>query len=349
MAVRRGALVVTSGAKPGGGPRVAIGMTLYNNARHLPEAFESLLGQTWTGFTLVALDDGSSDGTEQVARQYAKRDPRVRYHRHAARQGMVATWREAVERAIEACPSAEYFAWASDHDRWHPRWLEALVSELDRARGAVLAYPLTERLRLDGERGDKEPRRFDTAGMTDVAVRWRHFCHHGVGAGDMVYGLMRVEALRAAGIFRPVLRPDRLLVAELVLRGEIRQVPEILWFRRTTGTASVARQRHTLLRPGTEPYWFRWPPWLQHARILRREYPPRTLTALGLTPGQWRWMRLRYQAAYAWRHARKSETSYLLGRGLDGVIHAGKLARHYYHHAVYRVLVTVHAWRNRAG
>ena len=84
----------------------------------------------------------------------------------------------------------------------------------------------------------------------------------------MVYGLMRLEALNKAGIFRRVLRPDRLLIAELTLYGGVRQVPEVLWFRRESSGASVDRQRHTLVLAGDEPKWFHAPPWLQHSIVL---------------------------------------------------------------------------------
>ena len=79
-------------------------MTLYNNARHLREAADSLLAQTRTDFVLLMLDDGSSDETEQIGREYERRDPRVRYSRHATRQGMVPTWREVAECAVRDYP-----------------------------------------------------------------------------------------------------------------------------------------------------------------------------------------------------------------------------------------------------
>jgi len=327
---------------------VVLGMTLYNQALHLPEALESLLAQSAPDFSLVLLDDGSTDGTEALARAYAARDGRLEYHRHPTRQGMIATWREVAERACAAHPAARYFAWVSDHDRWHPDWLARLRDALDAAPEAVLAYPLVQRLTPEGEPVARPPRRFDTAGVTDVRERWRRFCRNGAGAGDMVYGLVRVPALREAGFFRTVLRPDRLLVAELVLRGEIRQVDEVLWFRRNSVEASIARQRTTLLAGGTEPAWFRQPPWMQHAGQLRRHYDAAALARLGLEPAEWRRMRVLYQASWGWRHARKSETSHLLGRGLDRVILAWKLTKHYARHAVYRVLVAWHTARGRS-
>jgi hypothetical protein len=138
--------------------------------------------------------------------------------------------------------------------------------ELDTRPDVVLAYPLSPRITEDGSPGPKEPRTFDTLGITSMTERWSRFCYDGVGAGDMVYGLVRIPALRAAGVFRPVLRPDRLLIAELTLQGQIHQVPAPLWFRRHSEVSSVARQSVTLFA-GAPPRWFILPPWIQHARV----------------------------------------------------------------------------------
>jgi hypothetical protein len=285
---------------------IVLGMTLYNNAGHLREAMESILAQSHTAFELVLLDDASSDGTEAIAREFEARDPRVRYYRHPVRQAMIATWRDAVELSERECPGATYFAWVSDHDRWHPRWLERLVIELENDPTAVLAYPITKRIGQDGLELDKGPRLFDTAGLGDLHARWRHFCHNGVGAGDMVYGLMRMDALRRAGILRRVLRPDGLLVAELTLYGSFRQVPEVLLFRRDSMATSVDRQRHSLILPGEAPRWFGAPPWFQHALVLWQEYVERRPAPLPLSRTQWMRMLVRYQVTYGWRHFRKT-------------------------------------------
>ena len=100
--------------------KIAIGMTLRNNERYLPEALQSLLNQTYKDFGLVLVDDQSSDQTEVIARQFGERDERVTYFRNERHLGMVATWRRAFELTRGMYPSVEYFAWASDHDLWAP-------------------------------------------------------------------------------------------------------------------------------------------------------------------------------------------------------------------------------------
>lgn len=319
-------------------PRVVLGMTLYNNARHLAEAADSLLAQSNGDFALLMLDDASSDGTAELAREYERRDARVRYRRHEQRQGMVPTWRGVAEWARQEYPRAEFFAWVSDHDRWHPEWLQHLVVALDAHPDVVLAYPLSPRIDDDGSPGPKAPRMFDTLGVTDGAARWSRFCHEGVGAGDMVYGVIRMPALTAAGTFRPVLRPDRLLIAELTLQGQIHQVQRPLWFRRHSSVSSVARQSVTLFA-GAPPRWFLLPAWLQHAAVVVRRYGTGA-APVRIPAAQLARMLVLYSTTYAWRHVKKSETAHSIGRGVDNAHWVKKVIKKGFHVSVYWTLVT---------
>ena len=296
-------------------PLVGIGMTLRNRAEYLAEAIDSLLAQSYRHFQLVMVDDGSTDETEAIARAYARRDPRLRYVRFAERRGMVAAWRSAFEHAT--ADGAQYFAWASDHDRWDPRWLETLTGTLQQYPDVLLAYPLTQRIDPAGVALAKPARQFETFGVRDRDHRWRLLnSSDAVAAGDIVYGLMRSAAMRDAGVFREVLCPDRLLVAELTLQGQIRQVPEVLWYRRQFAAGSVERQRSTLFAPGTRPPSGMTAPWYMHARSLWQTYGAQSNRAVPMSSATARRLITAYAAAYAWRHYGKSTVQ----RGLLSVL-----------------------------
>ncbi len=314
-------------------PAVVFGMTLYNNARHLPEALGSLLAQTDPEFGLVMVDDASGDETERVAREWVARDPRLRYMRHAARQGMVPTWRDAFAAARREFPSAEYFAWASDHDRWHPEWVAKVQAAMDAHPRAVLAYGLTQRTDEAGQPLGKPPKEFDTTGDDDPARRVLRFVAEPVGAGDMVYGLMRVAALERAGVFRPVIQPDRLLMIELALAGEFAQVPEVLWYRRQPAQPSVVKQQTTLFAAGTAPAGLSQPAWWQHGRVLVREYVRGPKRPPSITAGAMLALVLRYQAGYLVRHHWKQ----------TGVLHRADKTREAAHQVWKEIK---HAWRH---
>ncbi len=96
-------------------------------------------------------------------------------------------------------------------------WLASLAAELDAHPEAVLAYPLVQRIGEEGERCER-PRVRSTRSGSPIRSSG---CgdRAGDGAGDMIYGLHRVEALERAGGFPPTLLPDRLLLGRLALEG----------------------------------------------------------------------------------------------------------------------------------
>jgi glycosyltransferase involved in cell wall biosynthesis len=257
------------------GPRVVIGAPLFNQAEHLPAAVESLLAQSFTDFALVLIDDGSTDGTPAVAEGLAARDPRVRLVRNERRLGMLGNTRRAFELPRELFPQAEFWALGSDHDVWHPRWLETLVALLDADRDVVLAYGLTRRIDEHGRPypSAKPPWRFDSRGIGDPRLRMRTAFRR-MAAGDMIYGLFRASALAAVGTYRPVLVPDRLLLSELALHGTFAQADAVLWERRFRGLAELDRQRRAFFLDGA-PRYTRLPWWLQHAGAFAWAYAVR--------------------------------------------------------------------------
>ena len=59
-------------------PRVLILMPVYNAKAYLDLAMSSILGQTWRDFELICIDDGSTDQSLQMLRDFECRDPRIR-------------------------------------------------------------------------------------------------------------------------------------------------------------------------------------------------------------------------------------------------------------------------------
>ncbi len=49
---------------------VSVILTLYNSKKFIRRAIDSVLAQTFTGYELVIVDDGSDDGTEQCSSPY---------------------------------------------------------------------------------------------------------------------------------------------------------------------------------------------------------------------------------------------------------------------------------------
>lgn len=237
--------------------RMCFGMTLFNRADYIPEALESLLNQSCRDFKIIAIDDCSSDATEEVMRTFIKRDDRISYFRNSTHEGMISTWRKAFFMALEKY-RPEFFAWASDHDRWDSRWLESHIAALDAHPDCVLAYSSAAAIDASGKLLDVEiPDYIDTHGLgfvdhlVQVVLNLR-------GAGYAVYGLFRADSLLKAGVFRHVVLPDRLLLTELAAYGKFVHIPELLWYRRHFEPTlqlsdTINRQRERLFGPHNTP------------------------------------------------------------------------------------------------
>jgi glycosyltransferase involved in cell wall biosynthesis len=245
---------------------MAFGIPVYNQAHQLEESLESILNQAFAEFGVVAVDDGSGDESFEILQRYALRDPRLRVFRNPRRLGYTRNAWYAYQRCTELFPSIEYFAWGSDHDVWHPQWLNLLSSRLENEPNASLAYSWFRVISSDGtilhsrtltsERGSSQKR----------GDRIR-FVVEDASAGALVYGLFRVSALQKTSGLRLVIAPDVLLLLQLAALGTFVAVPEFLWHRRYYGLFSRARQRRNSF-PDSLPLHTYLPTSLQHSAIL---------------------------------------------------------------------------------
>ena len=240
-------------------PRVAIGLPVYNGENYLRPALESILAQTFTDWELILSDNGSKDGTEAICREFAARDPRVRYHREEANRG--AAWN--FNRVLRLCRSP-LFRWAAHDDVCSPELLEKCVAALEARPKAVLAHPLTHIIGPKGEHLEDYATRLRTD-SPDPAVRF-HDCISVDHACFPIFGVIRTDILRRAPEMGAYAGSDRNLLAELCLYGPFAEVPEYLFHRRDhpgTSTRQFPSARERMA-------WFRSDSRIALAPTLRR-------------------------------------------------------------------------------
>ena len=242
-------------------PLVSIGLPVYNGQRFLSSALDSLLSQTFDNFELIISDDASTDSTLEICQEYAAKDDRITLLRQRQRNGQIRNFRSVFEKA-----RGKYFAWASDHDWWGPQWMSTLVQEMERNPDVLLIYPLSLRISETGE-VLRRPWKFDTSSISNPFARLLASCWKGQ-AGSMAYGLFRKHELSMAGVYRLVIAPDRLLLAELAWHGRFKQVPQVLWHRRFDFPVSWSRQRSRSFLPGHTPLYTYLPWWVTHTATL---------------------------------------------------------------------------------
>jgi glycosyltransferase involved in cell wall biosynthesis len=232
-------------------PEVSIGIPVYNGADFLGAAIESHLAQTFGDFELVISDNASTDGTQDLCRAYAKDDSRIRYVRQAENIGANANYNE-----VARISRAPFFRWAADDDVLLPEYLEQTYNLLSNDHDAVLCHSFAAHI---DENGKPLAPADDGVGFVDdkgtyvdgpdpnVATRKMRSPHPHVRFRDVllhtkwcfeIFGLIRHDVLLTTPLHQKFYGTDRVLLAELALRGTWRVVEEPLWQRRSHSGAS---------------------------------------------------------------------------------------------------------------
>ena len=76
-------------------PRITVFMPVYNGEKYLFEAIESILGQTFSYFEFLIINDGSTDHTVNIINSF--HDPRIRLVNHENNMGLIATLNEGIK------------------------------------------------------------------------------------------------------------------------------------------------------------------------------------------------------------------------------------------------------------
>lgn len=116
-------------------PVVTMGMPVFNGESYVRQAIESLLKQSYRNFELVISDNASTDKTEEICRNFAKIDSRIRYIRQPNNNGATANFNVVLSQA-----RGSMFMWVAHDDGWEENFLELLVTELTKDTALTFAY-----------------------------------------------------------------------------------------------------------------------------------------------------------------------------------------------------------------
>ena len=98
---------------------VSVVIPAFNAALYLPEAIESILGQTFRDFEVIVIDDCSTDTTWDVIQEYANRDSRICAYRNSVNLGIAGNRNKGVSLAI-----GKYLVWQDADDISAPERIE---------------------------------------------------------------------------------------------------------------------------------------------------------------------------------------------------------------------------------
>src|ERR1039457_5558884 len=107
----------------------------------LRRAIESVMTQTFKDFELILIDDGSKDGSEQVCKEYAAKDARIKLYRYEVNSGLPAKrYNDGMSVA-----TTDFFMFMFDDDWWVSSAIETLYGAIAwTGKGYGMVYGLAD-------------------------------------------------------------------------------------------------------------------------------------------------------------------------------------------------------------
>lgn len=209
-------------------PLVSIGLPVFNGERTVGTAARSVLAQDHAHLELVISDNASDDGTEEICRELAAADERVRYVRQPENIGLLRNFYAVLHEA-----RGTYFKWIGDDDWLTPTYVRRCVEVLDDDPSLILVTTQQGHVGAGGEVSStgydrvelRSPRPEERFGEILRVLNERHT------QLDPLYGMMRPGPV--AALPRPVMiNEDQVFAGRLALAGPFGHVDEVLSYRR---------------------------------------------------------------------------------------------------------------------
>lgn len=228
-------------------PRLAVIIPVYNHARFIGEALESVLGQTRPPDRVLCIDDGSSDASLAVMEPFKARGVEVHGREN---RGAHNTLNELAARAAEDC---DWISILNSDDRYLPDRFERCFETAARHPGKAIITTKLEVIDETGRRmSEDEPRARWFYGVQSLGAPDGLSPAEWMGRGNFVATTSNVFARAAyltANPFRPYrFNHDYFFLAGAAWRDQIVYHPEVLMQYRVHGSNTISTRPEPLIR-----------------------------------------------------------------------------------------------------
>jgi glycosyltransferase involved in cell wall biosynthesis len=225
-------------------PAVTCIIIVYNGESYLGEAIASVQRQSFEDWELVVVDDGSSDGSREIARRCAAADHRIRLRQHAdgRNHGMSSTRNLGLSES-----QGRYVGFLDADDVWEPTKIEEQLDVLAQHPEAAMVYGRTLMWHSWDPGADVDDYYYDLGVPADrlhpPPVLFRRLLQNRHQTPTTCNALMRRSTIERVGGFEdsfPAMFEDQVFFAKVLLRFPV-FVSDRSWarYRQHAGSSSA--------------------------------------------------------------------------------------------------------------
>ena len=117
-------------------PLVSVLICAYNVEKYFAQSLAAVVNQTWRNLDILIVDDGSTDGTLAIAKDFQKRDSRIRILAQPRNSGLIPSLNIGLDELAKS-GMGEYIARTDADDIAAPDWIEKIVGEMEKDRSII--------------------------------------------------------------------------------------------------------------------------------------------------------------------------------------------------------------------
>lgn len=192
-------------------PKVNVLMATYNGEKHIIKQLDSIITQTYDNITIYIRDDGSTDNTVAVVRQYIKDNTSNREIVLLDNGNKNLKCPMSFYEIIKNCPTADYYSLCDQDDYWYPNKIQWAVDKLEQEQTGqpLLYFSACDYQTADGTLIRKSP-------LQSNPTPLEHVIYHTPGSG---FTIVFNEAIRQKMVLNAT--PSREMHDRWLIRGAV--------------------------------------------------------------------------------------------------------------------------------
>lgn len=212
-------------------PLVSIGIPTYNRPKGIQETLSSITRQTYSNIEIIISDNCSpTSETEDVVREFMKKDSRIRYFRQEKNLGLFYNFKFVFDVS-----KGDYFTWAADDDTRDKKYIEKcldIFQQESQSKDLLLVNSYSQLVEPDSGKVLKTDKGCTTIELNPTARYHKYLSSiytDQAGIGDLIYGVIKRKPLQDVMETQAnIIEWDHTFLASLALKGGFYTIPEPL-------------------------------------------------------------------------------------------------------------------------
>ena len=211
-------------------PLVSIGLPTCGRADLLKQALYSLVAQDYPKIEIIISDNGSTDSTQTLCRDWVEKYSFINYYRLQTQVRATQNFATVLLRS-----SGDFFMWASDDDLWDPSFISTIMKRLLSDERLVLVAAEAQYMLIDNTKLPffREGEAFYNEIFEPCIDRLLQIAKHNYG--NLIYGIYRKKILldqKSGTVFDSVTSLNEIPVfIQVAAKGAIKVIDKVLFYK----------------------------------------------------------------------------------------------------------------------